>query len=981
MSFQKRRAYLIAVVFFGIVIFCQAGRAAQAAAAPIKIDVKPTILFVEENGILKQRLDIELENSGPETSGELLVKTPQVSFSMPLEKIAAGKNVFSVLVPDIQKPAKASFTVKIGKEIIKHEIQLQPGRKWTIYLLPHSHTDIGYTDLQTRVAKNHMDYLDSVIDFCKATENYPDEAKFRWNIEVSWSLQNYIKSRPETKVEDLIALLKSGRVELSAWYLNQSDLFSHEELVRSVLFAKELSRTYGFPLRSAMNNDVTGFSWAAPQILSQVWVRYFTTGINETRSRAPLRRPNPFYWQSPDGSKILHWNGEHYLFANYDLLLHEGYEQSFPKVMNYLAKLQARGDYPYDAIAFHISGYVTDNCPPKKELSDRVREWNNHWAYPKLRLATMSEFFTAFEKKYAKEIPTYKLGWPDYWTDGAASTSFETGVNRQAHAELLSAEKWAFVASLIDKNSSFPRNEISEAYDNVMLYDEHTWGGWNSIDDPESEFARGQWTIKSSYAYKAREIARTVMNRSTLALVQNIATAEKYSFAVFNPLSWVRTDVVKIALPQPLRDKKGKFALVDKRTGGEVGFQLLDQNTLAFLAQDVPSIGYSVYMIIPDRTPAGGQPTTRILENTIENRFYKIAVDPKSGGLSSILDKESGQELVDLKAPHSLNQYIYENPEGGRKAVDNTEKRAEFKRFSPVSATVAPGMKGAAASSFVVKTKAKPCPEIKSEIILYEDLKRIDIVNTLKKEETYEPEAVYFAFPFGIAGGKFRFEIADAEMAPETEQLPGTTRDWHTVQNWVEIAGAKQSIVWSPVEAPLIQFCDINTGKWLKKLDITNTRLYSYAMNNYWMTNFKASQGGTLVFRYSITSRPGGADSSKSTRFGWEVHTPLAAFWLPDKTEGALPGTAVSFFTVDKPNVLVQAVQPAAAGRGIIIRLREVAGLDTEVKISSSLIRSEKVTFIVTDIGESPANTYTVLKDSIYVPVKAFGIHTVIIRE
>jgi alpha-mannosidase len=978
MSSQKQRVWLLPIFFFLAVALCQA---AQTAPTPVKITVKPTILFVEENKILKQRLDIELDNSGPETSGELLVRTPQVSFSLPLEKIAAGKNVVSVLVPDIQKPTKASFTVKIEKEIIKHEIQLQPERKWTIYLLPHTHTDIGYTDLQTRVAKNHMDYLDSVIDFCKATENYPDEAKFRWNIEASWSLQNYIRSRPETKVEELIALLKSGRVELSAWYCNQSDLFSHEELVRSVLFAKDLSRTYGFPLRSAMNNDVTGFSWAAPQILSQVWVRYFTTGINETRSRAPLRRPNPFYWQSPDGSKILHWNGEHYLFANYDLLLHEGYERSFPKVMNYLAKLQARGDFPYDTIAFHISGYVTDNCPAKKELSDRVREWNNHWAYPKLRLATMSEFFTAFEKKYAKEIPTYRLGWPDYWTDGAASTSFETGINRQAHAELLSAEKWALVASLVDRNFGFPQNEISEAYDNTMLYDEHTWGGWNSISDPESEFARGQWAIKSSFAYKAREIARTVMNRSTQALIQNIATAEKYSFAVFNPLSWERTDIVKIALPQPLRDKKGNFALIDKRTGGEVGFQLLDQNTLAFLAQDVSAVGYAVFTIVPDRTPAGGQPTARMLENTIENRFYKITVDPKSGGLSSIVDKESGQELVDLKAPHSLNQYIYENPEGGRKAVDNMEKRAEFRRFSPVSATVAPGMKGAAASSFIVKTKAKPCPEIISEIILYENLKRIDLINTLKKEEAYEPEAVYFAFPFGIAGGKFRFEIADAEMAPEAEQLPGTTRDWHTVQNWVEIAGEKQSVVWSPVEAPLIQFCDINTGKWLKKLDLTNTRLYSYAMNNYWMTNFKASQGGTLVFRYSITSRPGGADSSKSTRFGWEVHTPLAAFWLPEKTGGGLPGTAVSFFTVDKPNVLIQAVKPAADGRGIVVRLREVAGLDTEVKLSSPLLRSEKVTFMVTDIGESPANTYTVLKDSIYVPVKAFGIHTVIIRE
>jgi alpha-mannosidase len=105
------------------------------------------------------------------------------------------------------------------------------------------------------------------------------------------------------------------------------------------------------------------------------------------------------------------------------------------------------------------------------------------------------------------------------------------------------------------------------------------------------------------------------------------------------------------------------------------------------------------------------------------------------------------------------------------------------------------------------------------------------------------------------------------------------------------------------------------------------------------------------------------------------------ASWLPEKNAGPLPATALSFFHVDKPNVLIQAVKPAEDGRGIVVRLREVAGLDTEAKLSSPLLRSEKVTFIVTDIGESPANTYTVLRDSIYVQVKAFGIHTVVIRE
>lgn len=964
-----------------VIFFAAAIPLISAPGVKLAFVVKPTILFIEEGGELKQKIDIAVDYDGPASAGKILIK----GFSKPIETVIdelnPGPSVWSVFVPDILKAARLTFTVSAGQTKTSRDVMLSPQRKWTLHLLPHSHSDIGYTELQSRVTKNHVEYLDSVIEFCKATEYYPEEARFRWNIEVSWSLQNFIRTRPAAEVEKLVALLKSGRVELSAWYLQLSDAFGHEELVRAVSLSRELSRTYGFPLRAAMNNDVTGFSWATPQILNQVGVRWFTTGINETRSKAPLRRPNPFYWESPDGSKVLHWNGEHYLFANYDLLIHEGIEKSFPKVVDYLTKLQGRGDYPYDSIAFHLSGYVTDNCPPRKELSDRVREWNARWAYPKLRLSVMSDFFSAFEKKNAKAIPTYKLGWPDYWTDGVASTAFETGLNRRAHSDISAAETWSLAASLADKNFIFPRGELRDAYDAAMLYDEHTWGAFNSIDEPESELARGQWAAKSSFAYTAREIAKTIRDRGLAALAHKIPSAGSYDFAVFNPLSWDRTDVVRAALPPALAAKNGKFKLIEKKTGAEVSYQIVGKTTLLFQADSVPSMGYAVYAIAPDVSPAPPAPTAVLGKNTIENRFYKAVVDPISGGLSSLIDKETNAELVDLKASLTLNQFIYENPEGGRKAVDDMAKAAKFKRFSPIAAATSPGLQGPGASSLVVSSKTVRHPEIRQEIILYDGLKRVDIVNTLKKEETFAPEAAYFAFPFRVDGGKLRFEIADGTMAPETEQLPGTTRDWHAVQSWVEAAGPRASVVWSPLEAPLVQFGGINTGKWLKKLDLKNTFIFSYALNNYWMTNFKASQGGTLVFRYSLTSRAGGADAVKSTRFGWEAHNPLQAVWLPEKNKGPLAAAAMSFFRVDKPNVLIQAVKPAEDGEGIAVRLREIGGLAAETHVTSPLLTGDIINYFVTDIAENPANSFKVVPGSIYAVVKPFGIHTVVIKQ
>ncbi len=948
MSLRKLRGYRFAAAFGSAAAFflaLPAGATGQAAVparepAPFRFEVQPTVFYVELNKGLSQRLDVVVENDGPETQGELKVRLGAAEQNFRLGRLATGRTSCPIYLPEVRVPVPVKYVLKAGEATVEKDATLDPQRKWTVFLLPHSHTDIGYTELQTRVAANHAEYLDSVIDLCRATDAYPEEAKFRWNIEVAWALDEYVKRRPESRVRELIDLIHAGRVELGAWFVNQSDCFSHEELVRSVAPARDLSRKYGFRLQAAMNDDVTGFSWAAPQILSRAGIRYFTTGINETRSRAPLRRPCAFYWESPDGSRILHWNGEHYLYANYELGLHEGLEKSVPKVGAYLAGLEKRGDYPYDSIAFNVSSWTTDNCPPGQVLSDRVRDWNNKWAYPRLRLAVMSEFFEDFEAENGPGLPVRKLAWPDYWTDGVASTAFETGLNRAAHGGLITAEKVAAVAGSLDPKFAYPRAEIREAYRNMMLFDEHTWGAFNSIDEPHSELARGQWTIKAGYAYAAKEAAETVLKWGLAGLAGQVATAAHRAIVVFNPLSWPRTDVVRTVLPADLRDKEGRFRVTDARSGQPVNTQIIDGNTLIFAARDVPALGYAVFTLNPDELPVPPAPTSRFVEKdgAVENAFYRIVFDPASGGIASLFDKALKRELVDKTAPTALNTYIHEFPEGGRKAVDDMTTPAKFSCETPTAVKIAAGMSGPVATSAVARGSARMCPALEQEVILYDDIKRIDIINRLHKQETLDPEAVYFAFPFAVRNGAFRFEIADADMAPDTEQLPRTTRDWHTVQNWVEIANGDYGVVWSPVEAPLVQLGGINTGKWLEKMDLSRTSIYSYAMNNYWMTNFKAAQGGRIAFRYSLAGRPGGPDRIASSRFGWEVHCPLAAAWVPPGNQGGLDRPEGSFFAVDGPNVIIQAVKRAEDGAGIVLRLREIGGRAGRVLVTSPFL-------------------------------------------
>jgi alpha-mannosidase len=936
---------------------------APAGGAAVKpaLEVVPTALLVRDGASVNRivRLEVHMPEGPPATAS---VRAWLGRRSIPLSPaevaLAAGRNGFDVKVPDTAKPVKARFEVRCttaaGPVTLGREITLDPARRWTVYLFHHSHTDIGYTELQSRVAKNHVEYLDDVIRYCHETDAYPDDAKFRWNIEVAWALENFIKTRPEADVKALVDLIRSGRVELSALDLQVSDAFAHEEIVRTVDAARAFAKRFGFELRAAMNDDVNGFAWSLPQIFNQAGVRYFATGINETRSRAPLRRPNAFWWESPDGSRVLEWNGEHYLFANYELLLHEAIDRSAPRVGTYLARLQARGDYPQDIIAFNIGAWTTDNCPPGRALSDRVKEWNERYESPQLRLATLREFFERMEKDYGRTLPVHRLGWPDYWTDGVASTAFETGLNRVAHNEILTAEKISAIAARLDPSGSFrfPAEEIRAGQASSMLYDEHTWGAWNSISEPWSELARGQWAVKSGFAYEARETSRTLLRRGQEALARFVTAAGDHEFGVFNPLSWARTDVVRVALPAgPLREAKGMLRVIDRRTGREAKFQMEGENGLLVLAPDIPALGYALFAVETGAGPgAPGQADVRAdgaRGGTIENRFYRITVDPRTGGIASLLDKELGRELVDASSPWPLNTYIYEQPEGGREAVDDMTKRATFHRWAAETAAAEAGERGPVAASLVVRSAPKMCASLEQRIVLYDDVKRVDLVEVLDKQETFHPEAVYFAFPFKLGEAPdapgVRFEIAGADMAPGTEQLPGTTLDWLTAQHWVEFSGKDARVVWSPVEAPLVQFGDINTGKWQRTFKPSNAWVFSYAMNNYWMTNFKASQEGRVEFRYSLTSTAPGpppadggpaSDRTASTRFGWEVHTPLVAAWIPARNRGPIAEVAGSALSVDAPNVIVQALWLDEDGVAVV-RLREIGGRAADAVLSS----------------------------------------------
>jgi hypothetical protein len=213
-----------------------------------------------------------------------------------------------------------------------------------------------------------------------------------------------------------------------------------------------------------------------------------------------------------------------------------------------------------------------------------------------------------------------------------------------------------------------------------------------------------------------------------------------------------------------------------------------------------------------------------------------------------------------------LNQYLYVP---GRDPADVVTA-------GPV--TLRPLENGPLVKSLEVTAPAPGLREpYRTEVRVVEGLDRIDIINQVAKEWVLQPEAVLFRFPFGLSDPEVWIDAPFGAYRPEVDQVPGASKNYFSVQRWVDLSDADGGVTVTSIDAPLIQLGEIRTDPivtgWLERAEPSST-LFSYVMNNYWETNYRAAQDDNVRFEYSI--RPhGGFDETASARFGLERARPL----------------------------------------------------------------------------------------------------------
>ena len=290
--------------------FFAAGKVEKGVPSGIAIEAHTVPVIKRQDEGLTQALKLNLTYPYAETREA----TVHLSGREPLSaKLQYGSQTLECNLP--ARDTEQSLDIRIdieGKTAAAQTVKLPPARNLTVYILPHSHTDIGYTGLQTDIEEKQVNNLLEGLAAARRTADYPEGARFVWNVEVLWAADLFLERLPEEYHATFFDAVKKGQVALNGMYLNElTGLCRPEELTRLFRYATQLAGRTGIPIDSAMISDVPGYTWGTVTAMNQAGIKYFSVAPNyfDRIGNILVEWENkPFWWIGPDGnSKVLVW--------------------------------------------------------------------------------------------------------------------------------------------------------------------------------------------------------------------------------------------------------------------------------------------------------------------------------------------------------------------------------------------------------------------------------------------------------------------------------------------------------------------------------------------------------------------------------------------------------------------------------------------------------------------------------------------------
>jgi alpha-mannosidase len=871
----------------------------------------------------------------------------------------------------------------------------------TIYLVHHSHTDIGYTNDQPIVWELNTRFIDEALALA---ENYADsnsDGAFKWTVETTSTLKYWLDHASCQAIERFQKMEKAGRIEVTAMFAHLTPLADLDQLLESFQLLRSLRNDYGFTIKHAMNCDVNGVNWGMVDAMLDVGLEGYTMAINSHFGGPVKPRPLPFLWQGPSGRSIPTFNGWPYDKGWREGIGHDAKkleQETWPRLQKYLDDTA----YPLPVLmlqSYHPYGDVGTAF----DFTPFIDEWNAAGKSPRIIMATPDMWWKAV-KPYHSQLKTLRGDWTDFWNFGAISSARETSLNRRSREALQNADAIFATLNAFDEKTLWAKRTFEryrdKAYWNLHMWDEHTWGADLALRLPEAEDTQTQWNHKANYAYTARSLSQLLQRDALADFARHLEREDDKDILVLNPLPFKRSvsgEVPFFALnPRGLpNDSTAGRHHQDRAVADR--WLLADEadiwggTTKRFYVPPTELEGLSYAAV--KRSELLEQKSSMSEDGVIETPHYRVTFDKERGGITSLYDKKQEREWVDKTSPYHMGEYVHEevadtSQPWARKLLFNQEWNAplaeipsgwqtawQAKRQTP-SRVVSHKVYETSLAITVEQTLEAPgCTGLlRQQVIVPKYAQWLEFVSFWEMGLNTHPEATYILFPFNLSTATARLDIAGQAMIPEKDQLPGVCRDYFTVQHWVDFSNAEHGVMIATPENPLVQLGDFHFGHYQQEFKLERATLLGWVTNNYWETNFRVHQPGRVEARYRVLPYQGTFDEAKAHRFGLEAASqPLFQHLGEARASVKLPARG-SLLTLPEAPVLTLHVKAGENG-SIFIRLLNASDKEQTATIGSRLLEIQKAE-VCDALGQS-LNALEVKKGHVAVNIPARRVVTV----
>ena len=764
--------------------------------------------------------------------------------------------------------------------------------------------------------------------------------------------------------------IKEGRWEVvgGMWVEPDLNLPDGESTVRLLLIGKRwYLKHYGVDVRVGWNPDSFGYNWQLPQIYKECGVDYFVTqkmAWNDT-NQLPLKL---FWWESPDGSKVLTYFPHGY--ANKNL--------SPSRLANDFA--QARRDVPSLTDMMDLYGIGDHGGGPTRAMLAQGMHWMKpDKVVPTMTFGTALPYFQTVQKQLVPQSPVWnyqsiakgfkpppippsgKIEIPT-WKDelylefhrGTYTTqSHMKKLIRESSEWALDAEKYASLAWL--DGDTYPDGELTAAWKKITFNDFHDLAAGSGIavvyKDAQKDYDDVRWATNQISA----KALHTIVSQVDTLPQHNAAIKQAIPVFVFNPLAWSRSGAVTVNVQ--MREPVAKVSVLDPQ-GNVLPSQVLERDAktnsfkLLIRAKNVPSMGYEVLQMVPGERHFVSD--LHVTGTTMENASLRVVVDPKTGCITSLYDKKANFEtLVSGSCGNELQAY---KDDPGRLDAWNIDPRVMTEK--PMLLTHADSVQVVQrgplrAAIRVVRTWQHS--EFVQEIQLDAGSDEAVVVNDIDWHEKH----ILLKTAFSLTGSS---PFATYEIPFGTIQRP-TTRN----NSWEKAKWEVPALRWADLGNRSHGFSLINESKFGYDAKGNVLRLSLLRAPTY--PDPTADQGHHH-FRYALYPHAGDWKQAMIVRQGYDFDYGLKAM-LVEAHAGPMAAEH-SFVSVTPDNVVLTAMKKAEDSHALIFHMYEWAGKSGNIELT---VPPGATGAVETNLMETPeGGPLPMSGDRVTVPVRPYEI-------